>query len=98
MHITLKFIGHEIGTAETEKFAAVRAALAAVRSSGPVEMNFRGVGFFPDARRPRVLYGAEWKPLPNLAQLAADIDSALAPIGIPCRRTRFRAASHACAI
>lgn len=88
MHVTLKFIGHAIDAAETEKLASVRAALAAVRSSGPVEMLFRGVGVFPDARRPHVLYcGVEASA--NLAQLAADIDRALEPIGIPSEGRAF---------
>jgi 2'-5' RNA ligase len=82
LHVTLKFIGHAIDRAETEKFASVRAALASVRSSGPAEMRFRGVGVFPDARRPRVLYcGVEASA--NLAPLAAAIERALEPMGIP---------------
>jgi 2'-5' RNA ligase len=40
------------------------------------------VGFFHDARRPRVVWcGVE--PSANLAQLAADIERALEPLGIP---------------
>jgi len=82
MHVTLKFIGHAIAASETERFHDVRTALAAVRSSGPVEMRFRGAGFFPSARLPRVLWcGVEASD--NLAQLAAGIDRALAPMGIP---------------
>jgi 2'-5' RNA ligase len=81
MHVTLKFIGHAVETGAAEKLKAVRAALAAVRSERPVEMDFRGVGFFPNAQRPRVVWcgvrGSE-----NLAPLAADIDRALERLGI----------------
>jgi len=82
MHITLKFIGHVIADGDAERFAGARAALATVRSDAPVEIHFRGVGFFPDARRPRVAYcGVEASP--NLAPLAADVERALEPLGIP---------------
>ncbi len=86
MHVTLKFIGHAIAGGDAEKLDAVRAALAAVKSSEPVDMRYRGVGFFPDARRPRVMWcGVEAST--NLAQLAADIELRLEPLGIP-RETR----------
>jgi 2'-5' RNA ligase len=84
MHVTLKFIGHAIATGDTERLDAAREALATVRSDKPVEMNFRGIGFFPNAKRPRVLWcGVE--ATDNLAQLAADIDSALASVSIPSK-------------
>jgi RNA 2',3'-cyclic 3'-phosphodiesterase len=86
MHVTLKFIGHAIADGDTGKLEAVRAALATVRSSEPVAVCYRGVGFFPDARRPRVMWcGVEASA--NLAQLASDIERALEPLGIP-RETR----------
>ena len=81
MHVTLKFIGHAVETGDAEKLDAVRAALAAVRSDRPVEMNFRGVGFFPNAQRPRVVWCGVY-PSENLAPLAANIDQALEPLGI----------------
>ncbi|MGA8768629.1 MAG: RNA 2',3'-cyclic phosphodiesterase, partial [Candidatus Acidiferrales bacterium] len=82
MHMTLKFIGHAIADGDAKKLDATRAALAAVKSGEPVEMRYRGVGFFPDARRPRVVCcGVEASA--NLAQLAADIERALEPLGIP---------------
>src|ERR1700722_2452166 len=66
IHVTLKFIGE----VNEDRVAAIESALDAVKSSGPVEMSFRGVGFFPDARRPRVFWaGIEGSP--NLAEIAA---------------------------
>ena len=88
MHVTLKFIGHAIADRDAERLAATRAALAAVQSAEPVEIQYRGVGFFPDARRPRVVWcGVEASA--NLAQLAADIDRALKPLGIPREERAF---------
>ncbi|HKV05920.1 MAG TPA: RNA 2',3'-cyclic phosphodiesterase [Candidatus Acidoferrales bacterium] len=82
MHVTLKFIGHAIDRTEVEKLDSARAALASVRAGNPVDLHFRGVGFFPDARRPRVLWcGVQASE--NLAPLAADIERALEPLGIP---------------
>lgn len=82
MHVTLKFIGET----DANKLDSIRAALAAIHSPAPAEMRFRGLGFFPDERRPRVIWcGIEASR--NVAALAADIESALEPLGIP-RETR----------
>ena len=68
MHVTLKFIGH----IDDKNLDSICAALAPIRSEQPVEMNFRGVGFFPNERRPRVLWcGVEASA--NLAKLAGDV-------------------------
>src|SRR5579862_2857826 len=78
VHVTLKFIGE---TPE-EKLEAIEAALANVPTAAPVAVKFRGAGFFPNARRPRVLWaGVEGGP--ELSALAREVDSALAPLGIP---------------
>ena len=84
MHVTLKFIGH----VDETKLDTIRAALAAVRSDAPVEMRVRGMGFFPDERRPRVLWcGIEASA--NLAPLAAEAGRALEPLGIPREERAF---------
>jgi 2'-5' RNA ligase len=88
MHVTLKFIGHAIGDADAEKFGAARAALATVKSAAPVDIRYRRIGFFPNARRPRVLWcGIEASA--NLAMLAADIERSLEPLGIPREERAF---------
>ena len=77
MHVTLKFIGH-VGD---EKLPAIREALGQVRAAEPVDMRFRGLGFFPSAKRPRVFWcGVEASP--NLAHLAAEIDKRLTALGL----------------
>jgi RNA 2',3'-cyclic 3'-phosphodiesterase len=84
MHVTLKFIGH----VHANKLDAIRAALATVRSDAPVEMQVRGMGFFPDERRPQVLWcGIEASV--NLAPLAAETERALEPLGIPREKRKF---------
>lgn len=88
MHVTLKFIGHEIADWDTEKLAAARAALATVKSAAPVDVQFRGIGFFPDASRPRVVWRGVHASA-NLAPLVADMENALGPLGIPSEERPF---------
>jgi 2'-5' RNA ligase len=77
MHITLKFIGH----VDPAKADAIRLALQPVHSHAPVEMQIRGMGFFPNERRPRVVWcGVD--ATPNLADLAAQVERSLQPLGI----------------
>ena len=86
MHVTLKFIGHAIADADEEKLARARAALATVKSSSAVDIHYRGIGFFPNARRPNVFW-CGIQASANLAPLAANIDQALEALGVP-RETR----------
>lgn len=88
MHLTLKFIGHAVKDDDTQRLAGLRAALAKIHSDGPVKLRFRGVGFFPNERRPRVVWcGVEASP--NLAQIAADVDRAAETLGIPREERKF---------
>jgi len=82
LHVTLKFIGDISG----EKLEAIKSALASVRAAAPSTLQFRGVGFFPDMRHPRVLW-AGIEAGPELAALARDVENSLAPLGI-ARETR----------
>jgi 2'-5' RNA ligase len=82
LHVTLKFIGN----VDTGKLEAIRGALAEVRSESGVEMRFRGLGFFPNEKRPRVFW-AGIEASPNLAPLANEIDVRMEKLGVP-RETR----------
>jgi 2'-5' RNA ligase len=82
IHITLKFLG-ETPPDRTEQ---VRAALSAVPSTGPIEMRFSGLGFFPSPRRPRVLW-AGVSAGAALDGFAKTIEARLEPLGFP-RETR----------
>jgi 2'-5' RNA ligase len=84
LHVTLKFIGE----APPEQVERIRNALEAVRVESPVEMKFRGTGFFPGAKHPRVFW-AGIEASPNLAVLAAQIEERLAPLGIPRESRAF---------
>jgi 2'-5' RNA ligase len=82
LHVTLKFIGN----VDAGKLDAIRAASSEVSSGGAVELCFRGLGFFPNEKRPRVLW-AGMVASPNLAPLAAGLNTRLEKLGIP-RETR----------
>jgi len=76
IHLTLKFLG-EISDEQVEQ---VRKALKEIKPFEPVTVRAKGFGFFPDARRPRVFWAGLDAP-PELAQLAARVESALTPLG-----------------
>ena len=84
LHVTLKFIGE----APPEKSDAIQKTLSAIPAEGPIVLDFRGMGFFPDERSPRVF----WVGItagPELVGLSAEIESRLEPLGIPRERRAF---------
>jgi RNA 2',3'-cyclic 3'-phosphodiesterase len=84
LHVTLKFIGEVPGT----KLATVHSALAGVRSEQHVTLDFRGLGFFPNEKHPRVFW-AGIEASPNLETLAVDIDKATEKLGITREQRPF---------
>ena len=73
LHLTLKFIG-ESGP---ERAQEIQRALGTVRAQA-AELSFKGYGFFPSAKAPRVFWiGIQAGP--NIATLAAVVDAALTP-------------------
>lgn len=82
VHVTLKFIGET----PDASFAQIKAALALVVPRPSIAIRFRGVGFFPNARRPRVFW-AGVEAGPELAALAGAVEDVLHPLGVP-RETR----------
>jgi len=84
LHVTLKFIGEMPET----KLDALRKELQGVRSESPVALDFRGLGFFPNEKHPRVFW-AGMEASANLNTLAADIDNATEKLGIPREQRAF---------
>jgi 2'-5' RNA ligase len=84
LHVTLKFIGE----VPDSKLEAIRTALGSVRSNAPVTLDFRGLGFFPDEKRPRVFW-AGIEASANLKALAADLESVAEKFGIPREKREF---------
>jgi 2'-5' RNA ligase len=76
LHITTKFIGEW----PDERLEELKQTLAAVQARPAIEVAVRKVGFFPNARAPRVFWcGVE---APGLAQLAAETDQATRRLGV----------------
>jgi 2'-5' RNA ligase len=88
MHLTLKFLGDGI---EEARVPEISAALRAIHAPA-LTLAVRGVGRFPPGTRqpPRVLWAGLDAP-PALAQLAGDIERALAPLGFPPEGRPFAA-------
>lgn len=84
LHVTLKFLGE---IAET-KVDAVRSSLGEIRSENAVTLDFRGLGFFPDEKHPRVFW-AGLEASRNLKALAGDIEGAMEKLGIPREKREF---------
>ena len=83
LHVTLKFIGE----LPDGKVKEVETALAQVSGAG-FPVSFRDCGFFPSAKSARVFWvGIEAGP--QLGKLAADIESALEPLGIGREKRGF---------
>jgi len=82
LHVTLKFIG-EVAPA---RVASIRGALTVIHSEELVDLRFHGLGFFPNANHPRVLW-AGLAASTNLPLLAGEIDGALDSLNI-ARETR----------
>jgi 2'-5' RNA ligase len=83
LHVTLKFIG-EKSEDDAEKIKRGLKTIAA----DTFEMNFRGCGFFPGVRAPRVF----WVGIQTgsyLSSLAAMVDERLASLDIPKEERAF---------
>ena len=85
IHITLKFIGET----PPEKVQRIREELSSIRGPQAMEMNFRGTGFFPNAKHPRVFWAGIEAP-PALADLAANIETRMETLGIPREQRLFK--------
>jgi 2'-5' RNA ligase len=83
LHVTLKFIGEKAD----EEAGQIRQALETIAADA-FEMSFRGYGFFPGARAPRVFWiGIEAGE--QLAALATTVNEVLAQLGIPKEEHAF---------
>jgi 2'-5' RNA ligase len=77
LHVTLKFIGETPDARVPE----IRSALALIAPRPPIAIHFRGLGFFPNAKWPRVFW-AGVESGQDLAALAAAVEAALHPLSV----------------
>lgn len=89
LHLTLAFLGATL----RERVPALSVALEQVaRRHAGAPVTYAGVGAFPDARAPRVLWAGIREERPGeLARLAADVARTLEPLGFPPERRAFHA-------
>jgi 2'-5' RNA ligase len=84
LHVTLKFLGEVAPDKLTKIVEALRTAPAA----GPVVLTFRGLGFFPNEHRPRVLWVGMDAPQ-SLIGLAAAVEATLVGVGFAREEREF---------
>ena len=83
-HVTLKFIGEQ----KPEQVEQIKRELAKVRATR-LEVSFRGDGFFPGPRSPRVFWlGIEAGE--QLPRLAKEVDEAVARTGVPREKNEYQ--------
>lgn len=78
IHLTIRFLGE---VEDPEPVAAAAAEVAARHA--PFDVSLKGVGAFPDARRPRVVWVGLGEGAGAAAALAKDIDDAVVALGFP---------------
>ncbi len=83
LHVTLKFIGEK----PTEAVEEIKRALSAIKA-GAMEITFRGYGFFPTPKAPRVFWVGIESGL-QLAAFAKMVDEATAALGVPREEHAF---------
>lgn len=80
IHLTLKFLGDT----PVGKLDAIRAALGEVASRAlPCTFTIGGLGCFPNARRPRVIWVGIQPMGEELASLQEAVERAMKPLGFP---------------
>lgn len=84
LHVTLKFLGET----DPAKLWAVQNALSSIHGKDPVTLEFRGLGFFPNERRPRVFW-VGMQASGNLKTLAEGIDREMHRLGFPLENRLF---------
>jgi 2'-5' RNA ligase len=84
LHVTLKFIGEK----PEGDVAKISRALEAIAADA-IEIQFRGYGFFPSARAPRVFWVGIEEDGSKLTSLAATVDQALAQLDVPKEKHAF---------
>jgi RNA 2',3'-cyclic 3'-phosphodiesterase len=78
LHITTKFIGEW----PESRLDEMKQALAAMPHGGAIEISVRGLGWFPNDRRPRVFWAGVEGGEP-LFKLARATEQAVAALGVP---------------
>ena len=87
IHLTLKFLGN-IKTSDVEKVD--RAMTRSSRGVDPISLAVKGMGVFPDLRRPRVLWVGITGGVNSILTLHSAIEENLESIGFPKENRPFK--------
>ena len=87
IHLTLKFLGN-IHPVQVDDIAAAVAQL--VRDEPPITLCAAGLGAFPSHRKPRVIWVGLQGEVDRLANIQADLEKALEPLGFAREGRGFR--------
>jgi RNA 2',3'-cyclic 3'-phosphodiesterase len=88
IHLTLKFFG-DIGAEDVGPLSATIEK--GIRGVAPFSLDIRGVGVFPDARRPRVLWLGTAGDTERLTMTVRNLDRGFADLGFAPEERPFRA-------
>ncbi len=86
IHLTLKFLG---AVPEQQVDGIVDAIRASAREHQPFTLHTAGIGVFPNARAPRVVWVGVGGMLAELRALQAAIENHVSPLGYPMERRSF---------
>ena len=85
-HVTVKFLG-DIPSAQ---LAALESSVSRVCAGCPaLRLSARGIGFFPNEQRPRVIWVSANDPDGQLAELRRRLDEAMAPFAPVAKPEKF---------
>jgi len=88
IHITLKFLGEVPENKINEVFSATGKALEGAKK---FTMSLKGLGAFPDVRRPRVIWIGSGSGEKELSYLANRVEEEMEKIGFPKENRKFSA-------
>lgn len=86
IHLTLKFLGE---TAPDKRPAIEAAMREAIRGSQPFYLSVKGVGCFPDLRKPRIVWVGTAGDLETLQSLRDAVERTISPLGYPTESRPF---------
>ena len=89
IHLTLKFLG-DVDTWLLDSLLAAMDKAASGFGPCPIPLSLSGLGVFPNAREPRVLWAGVEGDLQGLGRLQRLMDEALSEVGFARERRPFR--------
>jgi len=87
IHLTLKFLGN-INYTDIERIS--ETIMTTVNGYAPISLAVKGVGVFPNIKRPRVIWVGITGQIEKLTDIQKDIEENLEKIGFPQEKRPFK--------